>query len=141
MTEREHAVFRVLMIGIMVSMMDADGSADSLELDAITAIYGELAGGPIPPAVLKEGIELARMAGAESAVELARNFNSRLDQLSRELVFRSALYISAADRVLSQEEMDLLAKVGMSLGLDEEHMGAILKSAQNDGRITLGDWT
>ena len=139
MTGGEHALFRTLMIGIMVSMMDADGTAHELELEAVAMIYGELAGGPVPASILQAGVEMARVAGPEGAIQLASAFNTRLNQLSRELVFRSALYISAADRTLGQEEMDFLEKVGHSLGLDQEHMGAIFKSAKDEGHVVLGD--
>ena len=138
LTERDHAVFRTLMVGIMVSMMDADGVADQLELQAVAMIYSELAGGPIPPSVLQQGVDMARVAGATSAIELAGSFNPRLNQLSRELVFRSALYISAADGVIRQEEMDYLKEIGLSLGLDADHMGAIIDAAERDGHFTVG---
>jgi uncharacterized tellurite resistance protein B-like protein len=137
-THEDHAAFRTLMVGIMVSMMDVDGAAHPSEMQVIHAIYSELTGGPVPPPVLERGIELARIAGVEGAVALAREFNPGLNQLSRELVFRAALYVSAADRELQQTEMDLLKTIGESLGLDEEHMGAIIKSAQETGHISLG---
>ena len=138
MTDRDHAAFRTLMVGIMVSMMDADGTAHQSELEAVAMIYSELAGGPVSALVLQQGVEMARVAGEEGAIELASSFNQGLNQLSRELVFRSALYISAADGVIRQEEMDFLGKVGVSLGLDEEHMGAIIESAQDAGHVTIG---
>lgn len=138
MTPHDHAVFRTLMIGVMVSMMDVDGSSDVFEIEAIAAIYSELAGGPVSPQVLRQGIEMARKAGADGAVALASEFNPRLDPLSRELVFRSALYVSAADGALEQDEMDFLAEVGRSLGLDADHMSAILRSAQSMGHVSLG---
>ncbi len=139
MSDRDHALFRTLMIGVMVSMMDADGTANKLELEAVSVIYGELVGGPVPASVLQAGVEMARVVGPDGAIQLAGDFNGRLNQLSRELVFRSALYISAADRTLHQEEMDFLEKVGHSLGLDREHMGAIFKSARDEGHVVLGD--
>ena len=137
-TERDHAAFRTLIVGIMVSMMDSDGSAHSLELQAIDAIYSELLGGTVPPSVFKQGVDLARVAGADGAITLAENFNSSLNQLSRELVFRSALYISAADHVLKQSEMDFLERVGQALGLGRGHMKAIIRSAEDAGHVVLG---
>jgi uncharacterized tellurite resistance protein B-like protein len=138
MTDRDHAAFRTIMVGIMVSMMDADGVADQRELEAVAMIYGELAGGPVPQSVLRQGIDLARVAGSGGAIQLASNANHKLNQLSRELVFRSALYVSAADGQIQQEEMDFLGDVGKSLGLDEDHMKAIIKSAQDEGHVSIG---
>lgn len=137
-TDADHAAFRTLMIGIMVSMMDIDGAVHPSELEAISSIYSELAGGPVPRPVLQRGIEMARVAGSSGAIDLAKAYNHRLNQLSRELVFRAALYVSAADRAIRQVEMDFLKSVGTSLGLDESHMGAIIQHAREAGHIVLG---
>jgi len=138
LTARDHAAFRTLMIGVMVSMMDSDGAAHERELEAVSVIYGELAGGLVPESVFQRGVDMARVAGAAGALRLAEDFNADLNQLSRELVFRAALYISAADENIRQEEMDFLEKVGQALGLSREHMKAIIQSAQDEGHIVLG---
>ena len=130
--------FRAAMVGVMVTMMDSDGTVRPSELDAMTAIYSELAGGQVSERTMDDGIALARASGSDASLQVVREVNPILDMLGRELVFRAALYISAADGEIHQQEMDYLELVGSALGLQKRHLRSIIRSAQDSGHVVLG---
>jgi len=125
LTNRERDVIRALAAVVWV-----DGHADPMELQIVDQV---ISGYAVTPEQRKELISFVR-------TERSLENDMALDQLAaedRELLLTNAAIITHADGVQLPSEKTMLARLGKLLGYSEEQATVIVKSAVEEGAISL----
>ena len=137
--EQFAAVYRAVMLKVMVAMAEADGEIHPNEIKRICSIYEEIAGFALPDEILEDVVNDARTS-QEEVLEIVASYAGRVNDKGRELVIRAAFHILAADGDVRKEEIDFLSKVGGALGLTSREANRILEAVQSEGKtdFTLG---
>jgi len=111
---------------VMVEMMLADGDVGAEEVEAIRTVHRKVLGTEISQ---QEVLRDARAARDEprGVVAALVPFRGALSDAGKEMVFRAAFFVAAADHRLAAAERDLLAQVATSVGLSPAHARGLMQ--------------
>lgn len=122
----QHAVRHVMLL-----MALADGKVDSSEIEAVKRIYQQLTSAELSDGVID--VEIRQLQAARQNVEAyTADVSAMLNDHGKEMVFKAACLVAAADGEFHFRESDLLKKIGQALGMSSAHVMGVM-------RETLGD--
>lgn len=110
---------------IMVGMMMVDGEMDDQEVEAIASLSKKLPGVDLTEDEVREEAVRAEMDG-RPVEDFARDIGPSINDHGKELLFRAALAVAAADGVFEDSEKDLLMRLADALDMRPQHVKAIL---------------
>ena len=110
---------------VLVAMMVADGDVDPEELATIRSVYAAMTGEQVEADTLLSEAARLQAEGATLRSCLAALADD-LPAASKRKVLAAAFAVATADGFVLDEEDELLAEVGRSIGLDEGEYKAAL---------------
>lgn len=126
------AIYRSLMLKVMVVMMETDRQILQDEIVLICDIYEEMIGFRLPDRILENEINAAR-ATERDAFDLVRAYAPRLNAEGCEKVLRAAYHIATADGAMVDRERDFLTSLGVAMGMSLKQIDDILDAARREG--------
>ncbi|MBK9754050.1 MAG: TerB family tellurite resistance protein [Nannocystis sp.] len=119
------AEFQLVIKRVMILMLLADGVVADAEIEVIRRIYQRLSSVDLPAELLREEVLAAQRDGDDVLAYLER-LAPMLNARGKELVIKSAFLVATADEQFQDKERQLLADIGMTLGLTTAQVHTIL---------------
>ncbi len=111
---------------IMVGMMMVDGEMDDDEVTAIVELSDRLPGKAMTADEVRDEAVMAE-ADDRTVEEFAAAVAPGINDHGKDLLFRAALAVAAADGVFEDSEKDLLMRIAASLEMSGDQVRAILE--------------
>lgn len=131
------AIYRELMLKVMVVMMEADGRIYNDEVLRICDIYEEIIGYRLPDRILEDEINAARSTERD-AFDLVRSYAGRINEQGREKVLRAAYHVATADEAFTPKERDFLTSLGVAMGMSLQDIDDVLEKVKREGHTDFG---
>lgn len=113
---------------VMVLMMIVDGCINDAERDCILRIFKRVTKLPLSDEELDK--EVSAAFNTELDIEqYLKSCYLVLDEKERDLVYRAAAMVAAADGILEQEEYELLTKMAKLLAIPKDRYTSLLRTA------------
>lgn len=113
---------------VMVLMMIVDGCINDAERDCILRIFKRVTKLPLSDEDLDKEVN----AAFNTELDIEQYLKSCylvLDEKERDLVYRAAAMVAAADGILEQEEYELLTKMAKLLAIPKDRYTSLLRTA------------
>jgi len=137
--ERQQAELRdeweKAVLGAMIRVMLADGRTEWAEVGKLRDVFRRFAERTLTEGELLAEIAIVEAREASLGDEL-RHFLPVLDEHGKEMVFRAALAVAAADGDLQSDERLLLAEIAEALQMSEAHVRGIFATAHSADEMT-----
>lgn len=127
------AIYRSLMLKVMVVMMETDDRIFNEEVMRICEIYEEIIGYRLPDRILEDEINAARSTERE-VFDLVRAYADRMNEQGRIRVLRAAYHIAETDGKIAYKEQDFFMSLGVALGLTLKEIDAVREAVVREGR-------
>lgn len=131
------AIYRELMLKVMVVMMETDGRIYNDEVLRICDIYEEIIGFRLPDRILEDEINAARSTERD-VFDLVRGYAGRINAQSREKVLRAAYHVAVADESFGGREKDFLTSLGVAMGMNLKQVDDVLEAVKREGHTDFG---
>lgn len=127
------AIYRELMLKVMVVMMESDSRIFNDEVLRICEIYEEIIGFRLPDRILEEEINAARSTERD-VFDLVRSYAGRLNNQSREKVLRGAYHVAESDGKIGDKEQAFFMSLGVAMGMTLGQIDEVLEAVRREGR-------
>ncbi|MGA7304438.1 MAG: TerB family tellurite resistance protein [Rhodothermales bacterium] len=131
------AIYRELMLKVMVVMMETDGRIFNDEVLRICDIYEEIIGFRLPDRILEEEINAARSTERD-AFDHVRSYSGRINPQGMEKVLRAAYHVAMADETFGAKEKDFLTSLGVAMGMSLKQIDEVLEAVKREGHTDFG---
>lgn len=113
---------------VMVLMMIVDGCINDAERNCIRRIFRRVTKHPLSPEELDQEVSAAFNTEMDTEQYL-KSCYLVLDETERDLVYRAAAMVAAADGILEREEYELLTKMAKLLAIPKDRYTSLLRTA------------
>ncbi|MFT4623427.1 MAG: tellurite resistance protein [Myxococcota bacterium] len=123
----DSSAFRGAVLQAMVAMMTVDGWIDDSEIQVLRDVYLRVVREELDESAVRKEIAAAetKETPLEDALTQAR---AELNAAEKELVVQAAYRVAMADGTFAREEKNLLRRVALSLGYNEQWMRNFLSA-------------
>lgn len=126
------AIYRSVMLKVMVVMMETDGRIFQEEIERICDIYEEMVGYRLPDRMLEDEINAARSTERD-VFDLVEAHAGRLNDSGREKVLRAAFHVADADGSIVHKEQDFFMSLGVALGMTLKEIDTVRDAVKREG--------
>jgi hypothetical protein len=130
------AIYRELMLRVMVMMMETDGRIFNEEVLLICDIYEEIIGYRLPDRILEDEINNARSTERD-VFDLVRGYAPRLNDEGRSKVLRAAYHIAEADGDIGDKEQAFFMSLGVAMGMSLAQIDEVLAAVMKEGHTSF----
>lgn len=126
------AIYRELMLKVMVVMMETDGRIFNDEVMRICEIYEEMIGFRLPDRILEDEINAARSTERD-IFDLVKGYATRINDQGREKVLRAAYHVAESDGNIGDREQAFLMSLGVAMGMTLKQIDDIREAVAREG--------
>ncbi|HEY5564843.1 MAG TPA: TerB family tellurite resistance protein, partial [Rhodothermia bacterium] len=127
------AIYRELMLRVMVMIMETDNRIFNEEVLRICEIYEEIIGYRLPDRILEDEINAARSTERD-VFDLVRGYAGRINDQGKEKVLRAAYHVAESDGDIGDKEQAFFMSLGVAMDMSLQQIDQVLAAVMRGGR-------